>query len=135
MNYSIEQIITLADCNALLDAATLNKRRLQGKKVHEEDQYTLLNSSAGIDVALASIAAIITAYQSVYDAMQEGPAKRNYLLKIQQQQVKQTQLQTRRERYGVQALLEKEFAMTCLDEQIVESDAYIQALTDRKGKL
>ena len=135
MNYSLEQITTVADCDALLSAATLDRRRLDGKRIAQLEQYDLLNSSAGIDATLAGVTALVTAYQSIYDAMTDGPTKSNFKLKLQQQQVKQTQLQNRRDKYGILALLQKEFAITCIDQQIVESDACVLAVTDRKKAL
>ena len=44
-------------------------------------------------------------------------------------------LEERRERYGVLALVEKEYAIACIDQQLDETVTYIDALNSRKAEL
>ena len=135
MDYSLNQITTASDCDALLTAAEADRFNLDLDRKNEEKKYRLVLSTSGVEAALASANAELASVQSVIASEPDSPFKEDMKKRVPILQVKINNLTTRSERYGKIALLQKEYAMSCFDKQIAENDAYVQAVTDRKKNL
>ncbi len=135
MEYSLSQITTREDCDVLLDAAIAEKRNLEIKNLQLDKQYAeVTTGSAGIDATLLATSSELTALESVVATLPEGETKETMQTRIMSLTLKKRQLTTRRENYGIIALLQKEYAMTCIDKEIIENDAYREALERRKSE-
>ena len=136
MDYSLNQITTIEDCNMLLEEAVAERRNLDIKNLTLEKQYEeVTTGSAGIDATLLATTAELTALESVVATLPDSDTKKAMETKIMSLTLKKRQLTTRRENYGIIALLQKEYAMTCVDKEIAENTAYTEALNRRKGEL
>lgn len=136
MKYSLEQITTIEDCDILLEAAQIARQDLDLRKLQQEKQYrTVTTGTSGIDAALMAVVAELSALETVVATLPEGPTKSEMTTRVMVLGVKKRQLEDRREKYGVIALLQKEHAITNIDHEIVENGAYISAINERKGAL
>ncbi len=135
MDYSIEQITTLADCDMLLAKANDRKDDLAYKLHGENRQFqTILEGSASIEADLAGVSAEISAIESVLPSL-SGENLEEYESKLQKLRHKKFLLEERRERYGVIGLLEQQFEVNSVQRQQAEIDLYIDALNHRRGEL
>ena len=67
--------------------------------------------------------------------MSEGPVKKEFESRLVKLRHKLFLLEERRERYGVLALVEKEYAINSIDQQLDETVTYIDELNRRKAEL
>ena len=135
MEYSLEQITTASDCDALLTAAEAHKFNLELDRKEQEKTYRLVLSTAGIESALSAAIAELASVESVIASEPDSPFKEEMKRRVPVLQVKINNLTSRSQRYGKIALLQKEYAMTCFDRQLEENDAYVTAVKERKGTL
>jgi hypothetical protein len=136
MNYSLTAITTVADCDAIIDMASLEQEELTFQKTLQERQYRLVTSgSTGVDAELTGIVSEITALETAEANLPEGPAKQSLTDKLADLRHKKFQLEKRRRRYGIPALLQKEYDITAIEKQIAEHVSYMAAVTQRKGEL
>ena len=136
MNYSLNKITTKADCDALISLAGDSLKDLEFKKLQQERQYESVSTgSEGIDAQIAAIGSEITGVETVIAGMSEGPIKKEFESRLVKLRHKLFLLEERRERYGVLALVEKEYTIGCIDQQLDETLIYIDALTMRKAEL
>ena len=136
MSYSINELTTVADCDALLQIAAMDRKDLDYKRIQQERQYeTVTTGTAGIEAELAGVDAEIHGTENALTDMPEGPIKKTYQSKLVKLNHKKFLLNERRERYGTLALLQKEFALATIDKQLVEITDYVDAITTRKGEL
>ena len=136
MNYSTTAITTVADCDAILETASLEQDELTFQKTLQERQYRLVTSgSSGVDAELTGVISQRTALETAAAILPEGPAKQDLTDKISDLQHKQFQLEKRRRRYGTPALLQKEYDITAIEKQLAEHASYMDAVTQRKSEL
>ncbi|MEO6669173.1 MAG: hypothetical protein ABIN36_06835 [Ferruginibacter sp.] len=136
MNYSLAAITTVADCDAILDMAILEQDELSFRKTLQDRQYRLVTSgTSGVDAELTGVISQKTALEAAAANLPEGPAKQDLTDKIADLQHKQFQLEKRRRRYGIPALLQKEYDITAIEKQIAEHVSYMDAVTQRKIEL
>ena len=137
MEYAINQLTTIADCEALLEIAAMDRRDLDYKKVQQNHSYeNVSNGSAGIEAELSSVQAQITSNETVISTLPEGNSTRK---KLEDENVrlnyKKFLLTGRREKYGALALLEKQYDVATIEMQISENDAFVTAVKGRKEQL
>ena len=136
MNYSLTTITTIADCDAILDKASLEQNELIFQKTVQERQYRLVTAgSSGVDAELTGVISQKNALETAAAILPEGPARQDLTDKISDLQHKQFQLEKRRRHYGIPALLQKEYDITAIEKQITEHVSYMDAVTQRKMEL
>jgi len=136
MEYSLTAITTTEDCDAILDMASLDQEELAFQKTLQERQYRLITSgTSGVEAELSGVVSEITALEAAAAGLSEGQVKQGLMDRIADLRHKQFQLEKRRRRYGIPALLQKEYAITAIEKQITEYAGYVTAVTQRKAEL
>jgi len=136
MSYSVNKITTVADCDLLLAWAAKEKADLEFKKLSEErltNNYS--TTSIEIDAELQSVNTEIDATTTIIATLPEGQSKEDAVKKKVKLEYKKFLLQTRKESYGVVALLEKELDLNNVTQSLAEVDAFVAAITTRKAAL
>ncbi|MBY0486140.1 MAG: hypothetical protein K2P85_02960 [Flavobacteriaceae bacterium] len=136
MSYSVNKITTVADCDLLLAWAVKEKADLEFKKLSEErmtNNYS--TTSIEIDAELQSVNTEIDATTTIIATLPEGESKEDAVKKKVKLEYKKFLLQTRKESYGVVALLEKELDLTNVTQSLNEIDAFTAAINARKALL
>jgi hypothetical protein len=129
-------LTTRADCQALIDIANAEKEAADYRKTGliRQRQSASINA-AEIEAELLSVNAELATLQPLLDTLPESPFKVDTLRKFKKSEYKKFLLEQRKDNYGALALLEKEYNIACVDESILETDAFITALTERMNAL
>ncbi len=136
MAYSLALITTIADCDALIVSAQRKQRDIQYRKTAQERQYeNATESGSTTEVTLAATIAEIAALEQVVANLPEGPTKKELEDKLTTLKYKQFVLQNRKLKYGVFAVLEKEYMIGSIEKELLEVAAYTAALEARKLEL
>jgi hypothetical protein len=136
MNYSVSLLTTRPDCQALIDIATTDKRGLLYRRegLERNSQSATLNA-AETEAELTAVTADIASLEAVINGLPDGPTRDVLILRYKKADVKKTLLEGRKEKYGVLSLLQRENDIACIDQDVIEIDAFITALTDRMNAL
>ena len=136
MNYSVNNLTEVADCNVLLSMAAREKADLDFKKLSDERLTTrFAETSLELDADLQGVLAELSALETVIAVLPEGPSKDEALNKRTRLEYKRFLLETRKESYGSVALLGKEMDLARIIEELAEVDAFIAAITAQKTSL
>lgn len=136
MNYSVNNLTQVADCNALLTWAAREKADLTFKKLSEERLTTKYAETAvELDAVLQGVLAELAATETIISVLPEGTSKEDAINKKTRLEYKKFLLENRRESYGVVALLEKEMDLARIQQELVEVDAFIAAVEAKKSTL
>lgn len=136
MIYNINQIATVADCDALLAIANIELSMLNHNKYMEEWQYNNVTSgTASIDAELSAVVAEKTVLESVITTLADGPIKTQMDGKIFRLGYKERILNERRGKSGLLALIQKQYAISCIEKEISENGNYVSLITARKAEL
>lgn len=136
MSYSVNKITTVADCDLLLSWAAKEKADLEFKKLSEErltNNYS--TTSVELDAELQLVNTEIDATTTIISTLPDGQSKEDSIKKKVRLEYKKFLLETRKESYGVVALLEKELDLTNVTQSIAEIDAFTAAINARKAAL
>ncbi len=136
MAYSVNKITTVADCDLVLAWAAKEKADLEFKKLSEERMTTNYSITAiEIDAELQSVNTEIDATTTIIATLPEGQSKEDAVKKKVKLEYKKFLLETRKESYGVVALLEKELDLAQVTQSLTEIDAFTAAINARKALL
>ena len=136
MIYSLSQIRTTEDCDALIQSANMEREDLQFRKQQQERQYhTVSSGSTEVDADLSAVNSEIAGIEGVINDLPAGPTKVQFQTKLIKLNYKKFLLEERKVRYGVFALLEKEYAINCVEQELSGNQAYLDALNQRKTEL
>lgn len=136
MNYSVQNLTQVVDCDVLLARALKRKADLNHKRYTEENLTARYGeTSEEIEASLQIVIAEIAAETTIIAGLPEGTVKSGHIYKKKQLEYKQLVLEHRLESYGVVAYLEQELDLGTLDQQIEEVDAFIDLVTARKLEL
>jgi len=134
--YSFINVTQVTDCDVLISWAEKEKAELIFKKILEERLTTKYSStSIEIEAELQGVLAEITATETVIAILPEGESKEEATKKKVKLDYKKFLLETRKESYGVVALLEKELDLERINKELEEVDAFILAITNHKATL
>jgi len=136
MNYSVNNLTQVTDCNVLLTWAAKEKADLDFKKLSDERltvRYT--ETSQELDAILQGVLAELTATETIIAILPEGQSKDDAINKKTRLEYKKFLLETRKESYGTVALLEKEMELARVIQEIAEVDAFIAAVSAQKMRL
>jgi len=128
MNYSVSLLATRPDCQALIDIANVDKGGLVYRRtgLERQSQSATLNA-AEIEAELTAVTAEVVSLQAIINGLPDGPTKDVIILRFKKADVKKNLLEGRKEKYGVLSLLQRENDIACIDQDIIETDAYITA--------
>ncbi len=136
MNYSIEQLSLIADCDHLLTAAVRIKsdlaNRLYSLNRRRENTGETSNSIEG---EIASLVAQIGAYEGFVPTLPEGKAKDDMVINIVNLKHRLFGLNNRSKNFGLIAAIELEYDINVMEENIAGSESYIAQLTAKKATL
>ena len=136
MNYSINNLNEVADCNVLLSWAAKEKADLNFKKLSDERMTVRFAETAQeLDAVLQGVIAELAATETIISVLPEGPTKEDAINKKTRLEYKKFLLETRRESYGTVALLEKEMDLGRIIQELEEVDAFIVAIEARRTVL
>ena len=136
MNYSVNNLSTAADCDALLSWAAKEKADLNFKMLSDErltSKYA--ETSQEIDAVLQGVLAELSATETVISVLHDGPTREDAINKKTRLEYKKFLLENRREGYGTVALLEKEMDLARVNREIEEVDAFIEAIERRRVEI
>lgn len=136
MDYAMNQITTTEDCDSLLEKAALDRRNLEYNKVVETHSYENVSSgTAGVDAELAGVNAMIASLEAALATLPDPASQRKFEDDLAKQNYKKRQLVSKREKYGVIGLLDKQYSMLCINRSITENDAFVDAINQRKSEI
>lgn len=136
MNYTVENLTQVADCDVLLSWAQKEKADLTFRKLSVErltDRYA--ETSVEVATQLQGVIAELAAVDSYIAILPDGPIKDEALDKKTRLEYKKFLLEGRVESYGVVALLEKQMDLGRVEQEIAEVDAFVAAVEARKAAL
>lgn len=136
MNYSVQNLTQVADCDVLLSLAQKEKADLTFRKLSVErltDRYA--ETSVEVATQLQGVIAELAAVDSYIAILPDGPIKDEALDKKTRLEYKKFLLEGRVESYGVVALLEKQMDLGRVEQEIAEVDAFMAAIEARKAAL
>lgn len=136
MNYSVQNLTQVADCDVLLSLAQKEKADLTFRKLSVErltDRYA--ETSVEVATQLQGVIAELAAVDSYIAILPDGPIKDEAVDKKTRLEYKKFLLEGRVESYGVVALLEKQMDLGRVEQEIAEVDAFVAAVEARKAAL
>ena len=134
--YSLNMVTTIADCDALLDSANIERDELTYRKLQQERQYKSVTAgTTWVEAEISAVSSEIAGLEAVVTNLPAGPIKDQFESRLVKLRHKKFLLEERRERYGIIALLQKEYAISCIEKELVETDAYIDAVNARKAQV
>ena len=136
MNYSVQNLTQVADCNALLTWAAQERADLDLKRhsnEHASDKFAL--TSQEVEVLLLAVNTDLASVESVIATLADGPYRKEQINKKKRLEFKKFLLENRRESYGTVTLLEKQMDLACVKLSIDEVDAFIVAVEAQKATL
>lgn len=136
MNYSIDNLNAVADCNVLLSWATREKADLNYKKYSDERLTArFAETSLELNADLQGVLAELSATETVIALLPEGPSREEAINKKTRLEYRKFVLENRRESYGSVALLQKEMDLARIIQELKEVDEFVQAIEARKAVL
>jgi hypothetical protein len=136
MNYTVQNLTQVADCDVLLSLAQKEKADLTFRKLSVErltDRYA--ETSVEVATQLQGVIAELAAVESYIAILPDGPIKDEAVDKKTRLEYKKFLLEGRVESYGVVALLEKQMDLGRVEQEIAEVDAFVAAVEARKAAL
>lgn len=133
-NYSVDQLTTAADCDAMLVLATKEQKDLDWKKLsieRQREQYA--ENAVEISTELAAKEAELAALDSIVAGLPEGDLKDDNLKKKRRVEYSIFLLTDRKANYGSVALLEKEYDLQRVQREIEETQAFVDEINARKA--
>jgi hypothetical protein len=136
MNYSLEMIITVAECDALLALAGEDKETLERRRRNlDESIGNFGERTHDYGTELQAVVTLLETYAAAYDALPEGKNKRTIYLEMKRLEAKKAQLDKSVTSYNASALIGKQVDFNLLDNQVPVVNAYITALQARRTAL
>lgn len=136
MNYSLNLVTTIADCDALLNMANDEKNTLEYRQTTLNYQ---LNNQAESSVEFASdLLAATTELQSVEASiaqMTEGDARNAQIRRKMTLELKIFNMNLRAENYGITSVLSRQMEINQVAQQLEVTDAFIADVEARKLQL
>lgn len=112
MNYSVQNLTQVADCDVLLTWAQTEKAALDHKRYSEQYQSTRVAKTATeIAALLQAFTADIAQQETIIAGLPEGPVKQNRIYEKTKLEHKVFLLEHRKASYGVVAQLEQEMEL------------------------
>jgi len=135
-NYSVTQLATVVDCDAVLNIATKEQKDLDWKKISIGRQKEMYSENA-VEIAteLAAKQAELTALDAVIAGLPDGELKDENIKKKKRAEYSIFLLNDRQANYGAVALLEKEYDLQRVLKELEETTVFIAEVEARKAAL
>ena len=134
--YSVTQLTTAADCDAVLTIAAKEQKDLDWKKLSVERQKdTYAENSVEISAELTAKEAELAALNDVIAGLPDGELKDDNVKKKTRTEYSIFLLNDRKANYGAVALLEKEYDLQRVLRELEETQKFITEVTARKAAL
>lgn len=136
MDYSLEMITTVAECDALLlqageDQETLERRR----RNLDESIGNFGERTHDYSTEMQSVITLLETYTLAYDALPEGKNKMTIYLEMKRMETRKAQLDKSVASYNASSLIGKQVDLNLLTTQLPMLMAYIAALQARRTAL
>jgi hypothetical protein len=136
MTYSLSQITTKADCDALIESANLEREDIQFRKTQQDRSYrTVSTGSSGVEAELSGVITEIAGAEMAIQTLPDGPTKKLFESRLTKLKYRKFLLEERKVRFGVFTLLEKEYVITRTEQELNDNQAYLDALIERNAQL
>ncbi|WP_346238505.1 hypothetical protein ABDK00_008350 [Niabella insulamsoli] len=135
-DYSVQQLTSVSDCDAVLSIATKEQQDLEWKKLslgRQKQQYA--DQSVSIAAELAGKQAELEVLDSIIAGLPEGNLKVENQNKKIRAEYSIFLLETRRNNYGDVALLEKELDLQRVERELEETAAFIAEVESRRATI
>ena len=133
---TITNLTQIADCNALLAWAGKEKADLVFKRISDERlTVRYADTAQELDALLHGVIVELTATETIIAVLPDGPTKDDAINKKTRLEYKKFLLETRRESYGVVALVEKEMDLARVNRELEVVDSFITAVETQKSTL
>ena len=136
MAYSVNKLVTKAECDSLIADVQAQKADLQFQQTtlqHQQTNYSGTNSD--VDIEFNSVTTELTGVGNIISTLPDGKTKDSYLKKQAALTHRKLVLEGKKENYGAVAQLQTEFELAQVALQIAEADRFIGTLQDRKNDL
>lgn len=132
MNFSTQILTTASDCAALIEIAKKEKADLAFQKISLErhKEVTSGNASA-VDTALAIVTSQIASQEATIAGLPEGDTKEKEVLKLMAMNLRKARLMHRKSNQGVVDVLETEFEIDRVENEIASTDLFMEAVNKR----
>ncbi|MFW0716220.1 hypothetical protein [Pedobacter sp. N23S346] len=136
MNYSVSTLTAVADCDTVLaliekERKDLSFRKLSLERQQENYATTTIEVSSEIEVINAELAAVNT----VVATLPDGDTKDDNIKRQKKLEYNLFLLTNRKANYGAIALLEKEFSIARVIQELAEADAFTIAVIARRSSI
>lgn len=137
MSYTLDMLSTKADCTALITMAETEKRTLNFRKEAEILQtQNATQTTQGIIEDLASVNQELDSIVPFFGTL--TPGSKLYAeteAKIKRLEFKKYLLDKRQVNYGPIKLVDRQYDLECIEQNIAATDTYIAALMARRDEL
>jgi len=136
MDYAVTNLTQVADCDVLLTWAARERADMAFKKTAEERLIVkYAETSVEIDAVLQGVLAEISSLEIIIASLPNGPVKDEQVRKKIKADYKKFLLETRRETYGMIALLQKQSDVARVDQEIESLDEFTSVIETHKATL
>lgn len=136
MDYAVTNLTQVADCDVLLTWAARERADMAFKKTAEERLIVkYAETSVEIDAVLQGVLAEISSLEIIIASLPNGPVKDEQVRKKIKADYKKFLLETRRETYGMIALLQKQSDVARVDQEIESLDEFTSVIEAHKATL
>ncbi len=135
-NYSVNQLTTVDDCNAVLNIAQKEQKDLEWRRLSFDRQKEMYSENAvEVSTELAAKEAELAALDAVIASLPDGELKDENIKKRKRTEYSIFLLNDRKANYGAVALLEKEFDLQRVMRELEETAIFIAEVEARKASL
>lgn len=136
MDYAVTNLTQVADYDVLLTWAARERADVAFKKTAEERLIVkYAETSVEIDAVLQGVLAEISSLEIIIASLPNGPVKDEQVRKKIKADYKKFLLETRRETYGMIALLQKQSDVARVDQEIESLDEFTSVIEAHKVTL
>jgi hypothetical protein len=136
MDYSLNQITTVAECDALLNIAQSEKDELTYRQTTLNYQMeSKAEDSAEFNAELTAANAELATLVNTLEVLPEGPNRVDVTIRKMRLELRIFTMNQRVNSYGIVAVIDRQFEITRVEEQLNIADAFIAQVEARKLQL
>lgn len=136
MEYSISQLSTVEECEAVLTQAQKQKEDLEFSKTSKDRNRTrYAEQSVRTDADLQAINGEISVVELIIAGLQIGEVKDEMDVKLKRLEYRKFLLEERNENYGLVALLDRELDVALVEAELTALDDFIAQVEAHKATL
>lgn len=133
MDYSVSTLTAVADCDTVLALIEKERKDLSFRKLSlERQQENYANTTIEVSSEIEVINAELSAVNTVVATLPDGDTKDDNIKRQKKLEYNLFLLANRKANYGAIALLEKEFSIARVVQELEEADAFAAAVVARR---